>query len=65
MVGLSNCHVLLHNMFLFPAGLEQFVQYRYNNTDVCTATAETKESEDSNHNICNNNSAELPCDFTW
>jgi hypothetical protein len=31
-------------MFLFPAGLEPSVQYRYNNTDVCTATAETKGS---------------------
>ena len=40
----SNWHVLLHNMFLFPAGLEPSVQYRYNNTDVCTATAETKGS---------------------
>ena len=27
-----------------PAGLEPSVQYRYNNTDVCTATAETKGS---------------------
>ena len=42
--AVSNCHVLLHNMFLFPAGLEPSVQYRYNNTDVCTATAETKGS---------------------
>ena len=40
----SNWHVLLHNMFLFPAGLKPFVLYRCNNTDVRTATAETKGS---------------------